>query len=145
MFRVGAAVAFLMVSACAQDEAPVSKCAPFTEFAYQDFGPQSMAYDFLGNEIWQWQEQSGGDPMAEYPIQVIVYAPAKEAQAKARFVVDAAEQADFRYVSHSGALDYLEKNINELEELEADGMALGGLKPKLEKTKTRIIKEVCSQ
>lgn len=146
MFRVGvAALAVCLVSGCAMRSTDSSSCAPMAEFAYQDFGPQSMAVDFIGYEIWQWQAQSGGDPSVEYPIGVIVFSKGQDVQAKAKFPVNADAQQDFRYVSYDSTVTYLNKNIKELADLEKEGMPFGDLKTTLENTKTRVEKEVCSK
>lgn len=83
--------------------------------SYSDFGPQATAHDLIGMEWWQWDTHGDNRPR-EYPIKVIVYWNQSLEETKKRFTVDRGRELDFRYVSYSLAIQYLENTIKELQE-----------------------------
>ena len=114
-------------------------CAPMIMMEYKDFGPQAMAYDFIGYERRQWQSTDGNQQNKNHPIKIVVYTEAEKNNAIAKFPIDQDARQDFRYVSVDAAREYLEENLADIK----GEATLDGLSQTLEKTKTRLNKEIC--
>jgi hypothetical protein len=109
---------------------------PYGVFKYEDFGPQSMAYEKIGMQWWQWDNHGSSDPNYKYDIKVVVYQDMPLSQIKNLFPVEKSKKTDFRYFEYNDSIVYLNKKIKELEE-EKEEWAVK-LKKKLIQTKTRI-------
>jgi hypothetical protein len=75
---------------------------------YQDFGPQSMSYELLGMEWYQWNTQGPDDPNANDDVKVIVYRNVPLEEVKKDYPVVEGKQ-DYRYLRYKAALDLLNK------------------------------------
>lgn len=97
---------------------------------YQDFGPQVIAGEVIGNEWWQWQAHGDSRPRA-YDVKVVVFkrVPIKEVMQK--YPVNQGMEKDYRYLDYEQALAYLDDRINEdvIEDVTA----------RLQETKRKII------
>ena len=110
---------------------------PYALFDYEDFGPQSMAYEKIGMQWWQWDNHgAGNDPNYNYDIRVVVYHEMPLSQIQTLFPVDQSKNQDFRYFEYKESIEYLNEKIKELEK-EKEGWAID-LKKHLFQTKIRI-------
>ena len=114
-------------------------CAPMIMMEYKDFGPQAMAYDFIGYERRQWKSTDGNQQNKKHPIKIVVYTEAEKNNAIAKFPIDLDARQDFRYVSVDAAREYLEENLADIK----GEATLDVLSQTLEKTKTRLNKKIC--
>jgi len=114
-------------------------CDSILVLNYRDFGPQAMAYDFIGYKQWQWQSADENQQDKYYPIKIVVYTEGEKNNAMARFPINKDEKKDFRYVSVDEAREYLEENLADIK----GEATLDVLSQLLEKTKTRLNKEIC--
>ena len=75
-------------------------------FDYEDFGPQSMAWEKIGMQWWQWDSQGiSSNPIYEYDIKVVVYREMPLAQLKALYPVEKVKKKDFRYFAYDDAIN----------------------------------------
>ena len=107
---------------------------------YEDFGPQSMAWETIGMQWWQWDNHGDSNPNSKYAIKVVVYRDTSLKQIESLFPVDKAKKQDFRYIDYREAIRYLDRNIIELEGINEEWIA--ALKQRLIKTKKRIEQEL---
>ncbi|WP_271784857.1 hypothetical protein [Aquimarina algiphila] len=82
---------------------------------YDDFGPQILAYDFLGFEWWQWDNHRDSDPKTKYDIRVIIYKDVSLEIVKNKYPINRNSKVDFRYASYNGCIEYLDKRIKEFD------------------------------
>jgi len=132
-------------ASCNRSSVSKTTCKPMVVFDYSDFGPQAMAFEFIGNEWWQWLEQGNGNINTKYPIKVVVHTDTKLSVAKIKYPVNKANKNDYRYVSYSSTLNYLDANLLELALFEKDGQSFDELIDTLRVTKERLEKEVCQK
>ncbi len=125
---------FFCVSSC------LNSTKPYGVFDYEDFGPQSMVYEKIGMEWWQWNNHGSSDPNSKDDIKVVVYRDMPLSQIKSLFPVSEREKKDFRYFEFSDAIQHLNESIKRLEP-EKEEWAIN-LKKHLIETKKRIIKEI---
>jgi hypothetical protein len=83
--------------------------------AYQDFGPQVIAYELLGMEWYQWRCASCGKPDDKFDIKVVVYRDISLSDAMALYPT-IENKADYRHVEYARALQFIDKQISELQE-----------------------------
>jgi hypothetical protein len=100
------AILALLLSACTANPAPKT-----LTLAYNDFGPQALAYETLGMQWPQWQSH-GDDRDNDPPIDIIVYTNTDRATVQKQFPIDPARNRDRRYLPLNTAIAYLEKNID---------------------------------
>ncbi len=79
---------------------------------YDDFGPQCVAYEFIGYDLYQWEEWADGLDLSKMEIKVVVYDMGWKAEAMKRYPVIVDKQ-DYRYVSAMAARGYLIEQIEE--------------------------------
>ena len=84
-------------------------------FNYEDFGPQSMSYERLGMQWWQWDNHGSSDPNYKYDIKVVVYRDMPLSQIKSLFPVETSSKKDFRYFEYNDSIEYLNEKIKELD------------------------------
>ncbi|GAA5213669.1 hypothetical protein ACFSJ3_03055 [Corallincola platygyrae] len=104
---------------------------------YSAFGPPSMSGSLLGVEWYQWQPHGDSRPK-QYPVKVVVYRELAKSEVEKAFPVNPAEELDYRYVSYSAAISYLDKNIKDVEAMEQEGFPMGRLAEELNTTKALI-------
>ena len=75
---------------------------------YQDFGPQSISYELIGKEWYQWNSQGPDDPNATDNVKVVVYRNISLDEVKRLYPV-VAEKQDYRYFEYKAALDLLSR------------------------------------
>jgi hypothetical protein len=80
---------------------------------YEDFGPPAAAYELIGYDFWQWQDEGGSSPDQRYDIRVVVYRNSSPDEVARRYPVQPERQQDYRYVSYDAALKYLDDMIAE--------------------------------
>lgn len=80
---------------------------------YSDFGPQSMAWETIGMEWWQWAEHGDADPSYKYQIKVVVFRGIPLSAVKRLYPVVRRTKQDYRYLSYRQAIAYLNRNITE--------------------------------
>lgn len=97
---------------------------------YDDFGPQVSAYETIGMNWWQWQDQGNPDPAYQYDIKVVVYRDISLQHVMEMHPVVKDKNLDYRYLPYTKALLYLNK------EIESD--VLAALTEKLGETKDKI-------
>jgi len=78
---------------------------------YGDFGPQAAAGKLLGQCWYQWEGHGDSDSKREDAVLVVVYRDVKLDDIKSVFPVDEATKKDYRYVTYSAALKYLDAEI----------------------------------
>ena len=110
---------------------------------YDAFGPSAMSNALVGMPWWQWQPTGGDNPKAHFDIHVVVY----DAQQVPLEVVRQAypvipeKQQDYRYVSRTRALRYLDRQLKALAEMpEAEQRLFASLRQKLLETRQRIVR-----
>ena len=114
---------------------------PYGVFDYEDFGPQSMAWEKIGMQWWQWDSQGvSSDPNYKYDIKVVVYRGMPFTQIEALYPVKKGNNKDFRYFAYDDAIRYLNEKIKALEP-EKEAWAKN-LKERLIKTRDRIQHEI---
>jgi hypothetical protein len=82
---------------------------------YSDFGPQSMAYELIGFQWYQWDKAGDPDPRKKYEIKVIVYRNISLTEVKKVYPVIKSKNQDYRYVEYNQGLVYIEKQLKEIE------------------------------
>ncbi len=122
----------MLLSACSSVEEK-----RYVALSYSDFGPPSLASELLGASWWQWQNHGDSRPR-DYDIQVVVYRDMNTDEISRLFPVDELKEQDYRYVEYLAAIDFLESNISELEQV--DDEVIQGVKDQLQDTK-RVITE----
>ena len=85
---------------------------------YSDFGPQVIAYEFIGYEWYQWNSHGNSNPHTKYNVKVIVYKNITLKEVQELYPVNKDKKQDYRYVEYKEALKYLDRNIKELADLE---------------------------
>ena len=130
-----------MIGGCRDATFQSEACAPMIVMDYNDFGPQAMAHELIGYAWWQWQSTGGGKPHTNYPVKVVVYAKGQKEEAMMEFPINKNEEQDFRYVSNIAAHDYLDNHLTDLN----GESGFEALTLTLQRTKTRLRKEVCPQ
>ena len=114
---------------------------------YSDFGTQSMAYECIGYEWYQWNSHGDPDPKARYHIKVIVYRDINPEFVRELYPVQSDFKKDYRYVEYRKALRYLDAKISEIVEAqekpeqESDEM-YDRLKARLENTRKKILEQL---
>ena len=91
-----------------------------------------MSYETIGYNWYEWN--SHGDEKKEDNIKIVVYGGSLE-KAKEEYKDNQSLPVDYRFLSKNEAIDYLERNIKEVQ-LETD---LSELLNKLKETKKRIL------
>ncbi|MEJ2691757.1 MAG: hypothetical protein P8166_01585 [Candidatus Thiodiazotropha sp.] len=79
---------------------------------YEDFGPPSAASELIGMDWWQWQEHGDSRPR-HYDIKVVVYRDVGLRTVQQLFPTEPAREVDYRYVSYSDAVRYLDRMTEE--------------------------------
>ena len=69
----------------------------------------------------------------------------KLSAAEEKYPVSKVKQDDYRYVSYSTTLSYLDSNLSELALFEKDGQSFDKLIGILQNTKARVEKEICPE
>lgn len=82
--------------------------------AYDDFGPQAMAFELLGMEWWQWEGGGSWEPGDRFEVRVVVYRGVAPEAVRAEYPTIEG-RADHRIVSYDEALAYLERNMAQIE------------------------------
>ena len=77
---------------------------------YSDFGPQAMAYRVIGRKSMPWAPDTPIAP-GEDKINVVVYRGIAKSRVEGAFLPDRDDHIDYRYVSYSDALSYLDAQI----------------------------------
>ncbi len=101
---------------------------------YENFGVQAMAHDLIGFQWYQWNSHGDPDPTATYDIKVIVYNNIPLRKVKELYPVIRELRQDFRYVEYTKTLQYFDKQIIQIDELEQ------GNKHMFENLRTTLIK-----
>jgi hypothetical protein len=96
---------------------------------YEDFGPPSAAYEYIGMDWWQWQSHGDSRPR-HYDIKVLVYRDVDLHEVAQRFPTEPDREIDYRYISFADAISYLDRMI---EENTIDSLTL-----RLKETRRRI-------
>ena len=111
---------------------------------YSDFGPQSMSYDVLGKEWWQWKTHGDSRPGKHHEIKVIVYRNITLKKVKNLYPVIKENKQDYRYLEYQKAIDYLDDKIKLLKEWKKHDPKsfIPRLLKQLEKTKECILSSV---
>ncbi len=84
---------------------------------YKNFGVQAMAHELLGFQWYQWNNHGDPDPNATYDIKVVVYNNILPGKVKELYPVVSALEQDFRYVEYSRAVQYFDRQIQQIDEL----------------------------
>lgn len=100
----------------------------YVVFEYEDFGPQAMAYELIGMQVWQWQDFES-DPDEEFDIRVVVFEGDRDLFQK-KFKTIPAQQLDYRLVRYPDAVQYLNHQIEE--------NIMPAVTERLRRTKTRL-------
>jgi hypothetical protein len=82
--------------------------------AYEDFGPQSMAFGLIGMEWWQWEAGGSWEPGDRFDVRVVVYRGLTLAEVRAEYP-SVKGRADYRYVSYDEAMEHFERSMAEIE------------------------------
>jgi hypothetical protein len=89
--------------------------SPYTiVLAYDDFGPQAMAFGLIGMDWWQWEGGGSWEPGDRFDVRVVVYRGMTLAAVEAEYPT-VEGRADYRYVSFDDAMEYFALNMAEIE------------------------------
>ena len=80
---------------------------------YDDFGPQAMAGQLIGNRWWSWEAGGSFERCDDFDIRVVVFDARAEAKAKARYPTIPG-RGDYRLVERDRAIQFLDERIAEL-------------------------------
>ena len=107
-------VIILLVAACAVGCATSSRQTMVLD--YGDFGPSAASHELLGVAWWQWKSCGGSCMGTDHgPVNVVVYRDIPLSAVKKAYPVVEEKEQDFRYVSYSEAMQYLDATIQETE------------------------------
>ena len=111
---------------------------------YSDFGAPGSSDELLGSESSQGSGQRADDPSRSDDIQIVVYRNVDLTTVK-RTYPELGGKSVYRYVEYSQAIDYLDKQIEELKANNRDA-EYGKFKEKLiseyEQSRTKIIERL---
>ena len=79
---------------------------------YTDFGPVAMSESLLGQSLPQWLPHGESRPKS-YDIKVVVYKSNNLQKVKDKYPVSIENNTDYRYISYSITMSYLDKHIAE--------------------------------
>ena len=108
--------------------------------SYDDFGPQAVAWETFGMQWWQWDNHGDSDPNTKYNIKVAIYRDIPLREVKEKFPVVQETEQDYRYIEYNTALGYLDKNILDHKEIEAQWAK--DIVKRFSKVKSKIISEL---
>ena len=109
-------------------------------FSYDDFGPQAIAWKTFGMQWWQWYNHGSSDPNTTYDIKVAIYRDISLQEVKERYPVVQETKQDYRYIKYSVALSYLDKNI--LDHKDIDAQWAKDIVKRFTKARSKIITEL---
>lgn len=98
---------------------------------FENFGPAAMSEPLLGQSWWQWQNHGDSRPR-NYDIKVVVYRSQSLNEIKAEYSVSKENLKDYRYITYSESIDYLDENIKD--------NILPRVTQRLENTRSKILK-----
>ena len=110
---------------------------------YEAFGPSAMSNALVGMPWWQWQATGGSDPRARFDIRVAVYDEQHVSLETVRqlYPIIPEKQQDYRYVSRTRALRYLNRQLKALAEMPAEEQRMfASLRQRLLETRQRIMR-----
>ena len=107
-------LAIIFVFSCSENDKQI------LILSYEDFGPQAIAWETFGMQWWQWDNHGDSDPNVEYKIKVAIYRGIPLHKVKEKFPVVQEIEQDYRYIEYNAALRYLDKNILDHREIEAE-------------------------
>ncbi len=99
-------IVFFLLSSCVYKEKPIV-------LDYSDFGPQVLSYETLGFSWYEWNSHGSKE---KDNVKVIVYKNLKSSAHKRYIDSQSPPAVDYRFISHQKAMDYLNKNIEELSQ-----------------------------
>ena len=108
--------------------------------SYDDFGPQAIAWKTFGMQWWQWDNHGDSDPNTTYDIKIAIYRDIPLHEVKERFPVVLETKNDYRYIEYSAALNYLDKNI--LDHQDIDAYWAKDIVKRFSKVRSKIITEL---
>lgn len=108
--------------------------------SYDDFGPQSMAWETIGMQWWQWDNHGDSNPNTIYDIKIAIYRDIPLQEVKERFPVVKESKKDYRYIEYKTALKFLDKNILEYKEI--DEQWAKDIVKRLSKTRHKVVQEL---
>jgi hypothetical protein len=107
-------------------------------FPYAAFGPQSMSYELLGDEVYNWPDGGSEDPNFRYDIRVVVFVGPRAPIQAAYPTIE--KRSDYRLIERDRALAHLDRNIVELAD-ESEG-PMAELRESLTDTRRRLLEEL---
>ena len=109
-------------------------------FHYDDFGPQAMAGELLGQSWWSWEAGGSFEPCDAFDVRVAVHAKQAAQWVTARYPTVRGE-SDVRIVARADALLFLDAKIAELLAMPKgpDEYDFGPLRRDLERTRATIL------
>lgn len=84
-------------------------------YTYGDFGPQALASQLLGSEVYTFGPQCCFEPDDEFDVRVVVYAATTTEEAARRRYPSGPTLGDHRIVGAAAALAFVEDNLRELQ------------------------------
>ena len=115
---------------------------------YRNFGVQAMAYELLGFQWYQWDSHGDPDPNISCDIKVVVYKNILPGKVKQLYPVIRELKQDFRYVEYSRAMQYFDRQIQQIDEFQQsdrrqeDINTFENLRSVLIKTKDEIVNKL---
>ena len=94
-------------SACAEQKDATSTALPYTSF-----GPQAVAFKFLGTQWAEWQSHRGTSP-TDWDVRIVVHCHASADEVALLYPDDQKANRDYRYITYDSALTYLDDVIRE--------------------------------
>ena len=89
-----------------------------TVLSYSDFGSGvgDLQRDLIGRDLWRWLNYTE-DPLVEFDIKVVLYAPAEKlTDLKQQYPIDQEKEQDYRYVSISDLECFLSRELIDKKE-----------------------------
>jgi len=114
---------------------------------YTDFGVQAMAHQLIGYQWFQWNSHGDPDPRVNYDIKIVVYQGIPLDKVKELYPVIKELEQDYRYVSYRQAVNYLDRQLLEIENLkqssgQVEQEIFDNLKLRLSKTREEIVSKL---
>ncbi|MBN2366874.1 MAG: hypothetical protein EH225_13580 [Calditrichaeota bacterium] len=84
---------------------------------YSDFGVQSMAYELIGFQWYQWESHGAPDPNIKYNIKVVVYRNISLEEVQKLYTVNRNKKEDYRYIEYGNVMRYIDRQMKQIDEM----------------------------
>jgi hypothetical protein len=128
------ALAIIIVISCSSNNKQI------LILSYDEFGPQSIVWETIGMQWWQWDNHGDSDPNTKCDIKIAIYRDIPLQDVKKRFPVVKESQKDYRYLEYNSALSFLDTKIHELRKINEQWAK--DIVKRLSRVRDKIVKEL---